>query len=1728
MSAALSVHFPQDLTTLRDLYHRARFLDAHEILQTYSPPEMWPDPEARILAGRFLENLGASRRGVNLLRETWRAHPKHPEALYYHALGLDTRHGAFEALRFIEELQPDAKPSVGDTPPTKDEVHLWLLRARLLAQFRDFEASEQWLQASLKALPEDPWARVEESHIRHLQDRVPEALAAVERARQLRPNYRPAINMSAFLLMQQNRDDEAIALLKDALQTMQAGSMAQQLVGLYIEQERFAEALNALDLARRFLPLAEKPTLEWERSRRADLAYRLGNYNEAVEAARKVSSRYYETFAKRLEEAARAPAMPRRVVCSVGFVRQHHMTCAPATLSALSVFWKRPIDHLELAKVITYDGTPDHEERFWLESQGWQVREFRVTWDTARALIDRGVPFTLVTTWIRSAHLQAVIGYDDAVGTLIIRDPSYRSHTEALAVELLEQQAPHGPRGMVMLPPEEAHRLEGVELPETELYDAWFKLRRALEVHDRSTAEQAAQAIEAKAPGHRFAWQARRALAYYDDNPLRVHEAIEALRKLYPNEPNLRLEELAALDRLGRRAERLQRLREFAHSPGADPVFWREYAEQLRSDARENRRAMRYARRLMRVRPVDWLNLSAFAHLLWDSGEFKNAARVYRLAATVGEKVEAPWSTFFNAARLTNDTDTALQLLRERWSRLSHASAFPTQTLCRALDQLNRNAESHDILEQSLAQRPDDSDLLLFAADSHGRVGQFAQAQEKLRRARDRSHRLAWMHTAAYVATWRGEHAEALALWKEILAANPLNAGAIRETARHIALLHGRDQALAWLAAEVERFPHFLPLRQTRLEWLRSAAPADALAEVEQYLQLEPQDAWALREKALIQIRARQHEAALETAKLAEQIEPRAPLSPGLVGQALLALRRFPEAREATERALRISIDADWLMPQLMQACPTFEERKAAVEFLRSELATQASHGNGFLAFQDAATGILSGEELHRAIESLRAAQPTHWEIWAAAAQQTVAIGKLDDALTVAEEGTKRFPLVPRLWLELADVRRARNETDAEIAALKKAREISPGWSWATSRLATVYLRSADLEAAEDVLRGGLRYDPLDPRLTAEHARVLWQLRRTDAALEQIERAIGLAPAYGLPWSLLAQWARELGQPEKVIVVARKLAEQRAGDPEPLWRLAQELAGADKFVEALAEIDAALRLDATHINSHDFRAVLLAQLGRYDDALLACAPLIFGSETPHTLRGRGAWVDWRRGNHKQAVAQLRLILADHPDYSWGWQTLADWLDAIGETKNAAEAAERYAALNPGSPAPLGYIGDLRRKAGEKKRAAEAFREALRLDPNYLFAAMSLLEFDCEFSEWKEAEQVLELIRKHASKWQALRAEVLVRRWRRDEAAALRAMEELALAPEHDTPLLANAAQLLMQGGFSRELARSLQKVWANAGVNPEVGAIWIRAYRDQDRRPPLRRLLKGGASAETKQRALGVYLEWLGESKSWIRISWLIWRQRELLRASNQSWGSAAYALSHLGLSRFLVRWMADWRTREQPEPWMLYYLAGALFELKRDEAALAVVRRALELPADQSRPTLVAWSALYAALGDDFESAKRWISVFEAPENFYASRAVAERARALIELRETPAEKRREKFHALRRRLATDVIFSIPGAHGLGFVRRAQRLTLRKLARLADSTVWEWWYRIQPPKLALNPEVMRTVGAVALILLVVVGLAALAAQSGNTGSFGGLWLIVALISGLVRGSRRK
>jgi tetratricopeptide (TPR) repeat protein len=493
-----------------------------------------------------------------------------------------------------------------------------------------------------------------------------------------------------------DRDEEALALLSEAVRHIENMHVVRQLAMLQMDLQRYAEAAESLARFAELAPLIEEGEKQWLLRQRVALDCRRGERQSALEGARQIDHPYYHELTVRLESGASY----KRVQLEVPFVRQYHLTCAPATLSAISRYWHQPAEHPEVAEAICYDGTPSHSERHWAETNGWIAREFKVTWGAAVALLDRGIPFTLTTQSTTSGHLQAVVGYDELRETLRIRDPFWYAAQEFPVKALLDGQQSSGPRGMALVPANRRELLESLELPESELYDELHAVERALVEHRREQALSILQRMQAKAAAHRLTLSAQRALAAYDGNAPALRNCLEQLLKQYPDDGNLNLARLGCLRELARRGERLALLERLCGQPGVDPIFLQQYARELRADARDHRAATSWVRCALRYRPTDAALVSAWADLLWDRGEHDQALRYYRLAAGLGETQEQFAQSYFVASRHLHQTEVALAFLRDREQRLGRKSANSTITLVESLQHLRRSVEALKFLTQ--------------------------------------------------------------------------------------------------------------------------------------------------------------------------------------------------------------------------------------------------------------------------------------------------------------------------------------------------------------------------------------------------------------------------------------------------------------------------------------------------------------------------------------------------------------------------------------------------------------------------------------------------------------------------------------------------------------------------------------------------------------------------------------------------------------------------------------------------------------------------------------------------------------------------------------------------------------------------------------------------------------------------------------------------------------------
>lgn len=1566
---------PPSLVELQRLYDRGLFLTAWETVSAREPLERLAEPELRIFAGRLLRFLGAGRRGERLILRTWKAYPDRDDCRRHALWIIAERRGPWEALQRLEAWQPKA-----DAGSAVD----WLcLRGELLSRLRDFSRAEAALTEARQLDPQEPWAHVCWAFHCERADRNPEALAAVEQALAINPHYPHARSFAAHLHQLLGQDDAAVALLERAGREAQSGHAAAQLAMLFDELRRPDDLERTLDLHERFTPLAEPNLREWRAGLRAQVAYHRGDRAAAAEWAKQAGShRFFQSFAQRLTSPA--PEW-KRVELPVGFVRQHHLTCVPATLTTLARYWQQPVEHLEVAEAICYDGTPSHSERRWAEQGAWVAREFRVTLPAARALLDRGVPFAFTTVYPGDAHEQAIVGYDDFRETLLIRDPTWRNRTELLTDKGLEAYAASGPRGLALVPADRASLLDGIELPDAELYDEHHRLLLALDRHDRPAAAVALERLSALAPEHRLTLQARRAVAGYDSNAAAHLAALESLLVHFPQDANFQLSRFALLRELESRAERLAKLQAAARAKEADPLLWQELAGELAQDAREHDTARRWLKRAARVRPFDGFNHFTRAQLAWERGEHDTALALYRVAACLDDKREAPAQAYFRAARWRGRATEALAWLTERFEREGRRSGLPGRTLYWAHAELDQTTAAFAILERALGMRPADVPLRLYAVEEYARWGDLRRAGEHLQAADGPAAPAAWARAAASLAARRGDTAEQICQWRAVLAAEPLNFDAHRQLAQLLTESENRDAALAHLKAATERFPHHLPLRQLFIEWAREAGAEVWEPAIRELLAAEPQNAWALRELAGVLTQQRRFAEAQAALESAAALEPNVSGQFNICGDLFAAQGDNARAREQFRLGLAQSVDNVWAMRALLENCTTREQRLEAIAFVQQELIRQTTVGDGLFEFAGLARAHLAPVELERLLRQAYEARPDLWQTWSALVQQLNAQGLHDAALELVRAANERFPLLPRLWVDRALVHRARLEHDAELEALNKVRELNPSWGWAMRELAIACFNAGKPQAAQAVLEEAVRRSPADGFNHAALADARRKLGDPAGAIAGFREAVLRQPGYDWAWNQLNELAAASGQPKLARELAEELTRRRAGEARSWWLFAHFLDDPAERPRRLEVLAHALTLNPRFLAVHSLIARTHAAAGRWEEAFLACRPAVFGETRPTELVAAEASLRASRGNLEAAIKLLEQALAADPGYEPGWRELAHWHHLREDFDAAIKATEQLARLTPLDPVPLGYLGDLKLRRQDRDGAFTAFHRAFELDAGYTFAGCHLFDLQLERDDFSGALETAHRLRPHLPGPATLELElgIAIAANRPAEFAAV--LRQLCAAPTDNPEAFARALGRIRKANWTKRAEPVVREALRQPPLNPSASAFWVELAADRSLAGLLPVLDSLGFADEPGLRAWERWLDAVGDrfASAAHREDLLRWcrshgfrralrHHRAEFRSHTRLWGKVGYVLICARRWRELVAWLADWQTRPDVSPWMINNLAVGLAHSRRDAEFWTVVAQVTASNhRDEFTVRFELWHAL-SALADD------------------------------------------------------------------------------------------------------------------------------------------------------------
>lgn len=1523
-------------------------LQAYKLAKPFGDILSWDGTESILLASHLAYALGAPTAASRLISRAWHRDKSNSEATFYYAIEMLTRRGPLPALMFIRKHSDFS----GD-----DKLMCWWysLQTQLHAVLRDFSLAAEWHKKAVEIAPTESWVWVSRAFALEQQDRYEESLEAAMKGLELAPQRRATISAVAHCLTLLERDGEALDLLTSSAEKVENGWILKQLSDLQAELGSYDQSYTSLKRAMELMPMLEDEPAKWLYGGLSDAAYMKGDYAESIEFAEKAGGKFFETAVENMRTAG---PNPKRVQLDVGFLRQHHVTCAPATVSNIARYWNRNADHLELVEKMCYDGTPTYKERAWAESNGWKTREFTLNRDNAVELLDRGVPMTLATVFPGGGHLQAIIGFDERRGTYLLRDPYYRRTGEVLAKELEHDQRANGPRVMALVPAEKADLLENLtfDLLEGDIYDLLYAVEDALERHDREEAGKLLTQIEERFPTHRLCLATQWSVASYDANSPGVRSALQGLLELFPDDVNLRLNDLTVSSQLTSRNERLEKLESYSKAKETDALFWQMFGNELGLDAREHDRGIRWLMRSLRRNPGNALTYRSLADILWSKRRFEESAELYRIAASLNDKDENLAYAFFVAMRHLRRENEALKILDDRARLFINQSGLPVRSLFNALRELGKVKEAFASLDEALAMRPTDGELHLFAADVNARFGRFEEAKSLLENAEKFSPASQWIRASAIVSQLNGDLEASRQLWRRVLGIDPSAYDAHENIAFLTKGLEGSLAAKDHLRRACRKFPLNRGLQTLRLYYLDDEA-GEAIAVLRDLLRRDPSDSWSHRELSHWYRRIGKFDRSLESAEAAIDADPNDSVSRWFRGQALEALGRFDEAIVDYEAGVRNWVDHGYSISSWLNLLRTKKESLAALDVIWDEVMNRSITGDGLFAFREESRKFLDSKDLLRRLREFEAENPQAWFASSAVVQQLVDLGETDEALSIASDTVERFPLVHQCWLDLSLVHKLCGNSDAEIEALRKAVSINPTWSYGAQQLAEALERTGRYAEAKDSLVTALSRLPFDNFLHGYLASVYWKLNERKKALDALRDAVILEPTYEWAWRSIRVWAGEAGDDDLPVNLARELTTRKPRDPRSWTILAEMLERGAFSQEQLDAAEQALKLDPNDTTALAIKANCLADARRYEEAIAVCNTVMPDGHRPEQLQFVEAGIEMNRGRVYRGLEIMQNLTRRSPGYLPGWARLADiYRNDPNRSSDYLEAAKQLVRLSPRESTAYGYLAEASIQCGKRDEAREALQQAVNLDPNYQFAGDTLFSMLIEDGDTDGAAKLAESLTRSASEiGLPMAIEVAAKENDRDLVLTLiaKVLRLPVVVKEKADAAIERATKLFDRKDTSLEEA--LRELCKQDGTSPIAGRYLIAEVWRLKARPGCEEILSQIAENQKLwAEAAGRYMEILNAEQPSELVKFID-NNSKTLADDNETWASVGYYLSNTNYHHRMTQWFADWEQRDGLKPWMLWNYTIVLCQSGNAAEAERVSRAAVNLTYDDT-----------------------------------------------------------------------------------------------------------------------------------------------------------------------------
>ncbi len=1505
----------------------------------------WDYGFARRCAARLASQLGNGRLGDILNWTNARRH-RDDDVFFFNALF--SVGGVTNQLAIVDKIERRflQRPEM----LSDEKSDLLVYQASIIGELRDLTSALSMMTKAYEMAGEDAWRMVIHAQILAANDKFDESLSIAHKAHEMRPFYRPAVLQLATAYVNKGDDDSAIALLQAADKHTEEAQFAVRLQTFYSERHDWKNGLAALERIEQLTPLASDVYKQWIAARKIDFHYQAKNYDLCLEL-KEQAGKSMKHFLDNVQANKESGHGMKRL--DVTFTRQHNMTCAPATLASIAKYWNKPHEHLEIASEICYDGTPWHKERLWAEQNGFYVKEFRVDKNVTKALIDAGVPFTLTTSWVGGAHLQACIGYDDIANTIVLRDPTYRHYTEYDFDHLVKEHPIEGPRGLLLIPEEEKNRLDGITFHDSLLYDEYFNLLHALDTHQFTKALEAITSMRVIKPDHPLILRGELTMAYYQTNSSEELYVTDRMVERYPSSNKLRWARLMALQRANLRDEQLHLLVEEMKRVDCATQFLVEYAILIGQDQRKLDDADFIIRKALRKNITDAGSMVTYAWILEKKLDFKKAKEIRKFSSTLSDSAESYADAYFNACLKERKKEQGLNYLRERAERIGEKIPSSWQTLIEAQVRCGEESEAKALLESCLVRFSNNGDFLVFSAWKLFHWGERDRAKEIFSKAHGKISEFTRLSESASMADLSGQRFLAREYWIQAAKIKPSDVGTHRNLAHSYFEEKGTTGAIQYLENIASQHKQNSEIQSLLAEWVKENDPAKALQIYTLASERSPNDQWLLRERSLLLQTLKSYDEAIDTAKLALLKGPNVYYNHGILGDLYLKQGLKGEGVECLKSALRLNIDYTYAVEQLMDQAANHSEARGYLSFINSEMNTQVSNGEIVPVYYERAKTYLSEIDLSIKIKSFREQRPDLAETWYIGIEHATLLQKYDEALLLADEVVKRNALTPRVYVERALVYRLKGDKKLYRENLEKAVELSPFWLRSCYLLADLCEEEGKVNEAVNIYERLIDFHPKTPDTYVRLAKVYHANGKKTEALEVLSRCVSFSPGSRSGWDLFTAWKLERNEG----IDLKKIIDQLLLDypnRESAWMIATDVYFALGDEKALMDlIDRGLSFLPKSDDLHDTRAFYLAHYGKFEEAIAACKPEIYTQGLPKELKGREAYIYFQMGLSNRALSAMCELTKEYPDYIWAHHMYVNWLSDREEHGDTREAVKAWLRADPKNAVAWGHLANVELKLNNQAEHNKALETSFNLDPSYLYAGKKVLETHLKSGKIAEAEDVLRKLRYYTDALAVTLCELQVLLAKKQEKEATFLMEDILKNPYAETWIV-DAVHLAMKDAkLESVFKKALNKiVEASEAKHGDV----ISAYF-YDATVPLKALKKLDAlkyEINIKIPAHYFLMDWMHNGAHDKKTISSYIKGSKNFKTNTALWGRIGWLCLTKLDSKSTIKWLSDYRSRTHLEASMMHNLALAYANEGKHELSMETHRYAVEqLPKD-------------------------------------------------------------------------------------------------------------------------------------------------------------------------------